>query len=435
MTEVSLFIIMSFVAIATAVMMLLSENAVYSALFLIINFTSVAFLYLMLNAPFLAMVQIAVYAGAIMVLFLFVIMLLGAEKTTDTTWKYPWFTLAALFLAVVFLLTAGLALVGGQIELTQPVEGTPVLRVAHVAPDSKPLDVFVDGELLAENLAFRETTDFTPMEPGDYTLTFSPTGSGVGSAIATLPVTLESAPDSEASAYTVVVYGESLAPLVGLVETDLGTVGRRSTRLDVFNAFTGAASVSVVDLGTNRRLDTDSETGEITDKVVVSDLEPGSVSEPFVHKQGLTSLAFLSPEDETLYTMREYTLEKETSQLIILTGERLFDNSLRAVAVPLVTGTTPSFGGPRSVGEILFSRYLLPFEMVAVLLLAAMIGAIVLTHGEDYQPRRRPARRKVSRPLTSVVAAQTGHTLSSAPETAPESEAAESEHQPEPVGD
>ena len=80
MTEVSLFILVGAIAVVAAVMMLLSENAVHSALFLILNMGCIAFFFLMLNAPFLAMVQITVYAGAIMVLFLFVIMLLGAEK-------------------------------------------------------------------------------------------------------------------------------------------------------------------------------------------------------------------------------------------------------------------------------------------------------------------------------------------------------------------
>jgi len=60
--------------------MLLSRNAIYSALFLVLNFTTVAVFYLLLGAPFIAMSQITVYAGAIMVLFLFVIMLLGAEE-------------------------------------------------------------------------------------------------------------------------------------------------------------------------------------------------------------------------------------------------------------------------------------------------------------------------------------------------------------------
>jgi NADH-quinone oxidoreductase subunit J len=74
------FLILSLIAIATALGMLLSRNAIYSALFLVLNFVTVAVFFLLLGAPFIAMVQITVYAGAIMVLFLFVIMLLGAES-------------------------------------------------------------------------------------------------------------------------------------------------------------------------------------------------------------------------------------------------------------------------------------------------------------------------------------------------------------------
>ncbi|MCB9435135.1 MAG: NADH-quinone oxidoreductase subunit J [Ardenticatenaceae bacterium] len=75
-----LFIILAISAVAAALGMLFSRNAVHSALFLVLNFAIVAALYLTLNAPFIAMVQITVYAGAIIVLFLFVIMLLGAEQ-------------------------------------------------------------------------------------------------------------------------------------------------------------------------------------------------------------------------------------------------------------------------------------------------------------------------------------------------------------------
>jgi NADH-quinone oxidoreductase subunit J len=74
------FILMALVSITAAIMMLRTHNAVHSALWLVLNFTAIAVLYIILNAPFIAMVQITVYAGAIMVLFLFVIMLLGAEQ-------------------------------------------------------------------------------------------------------------------------------------------------------------------------------------------------------------------------------------------------------------------------------------------------------------------------------------------------------------------
>jgi NADH-quinone oxidoreductase subunit J len=83
------FLILSLIAVTTALGMLFSRNTVYSALFLVLNFVTVAVFYLLLGAPFIAMAQITVYAGAIMVLFLFVIMLLGAESLPEGD-ALPW---------------------------------------------------------------------------------------------------------------------------------------------------------------------------------------------------------------------------------------------------------------------------------------------------------------------------------------------------------
>jgi NADH-quinone oxidoreductase subunit J len=68
------------VSIGSAIAMLFQRNAVHAALFLIVNFFTIAVFYLVLGASFLFAVQIIVYAGAIMVLFLFVIMLLGVDR-------------------------------------------------------------------------------------------------------------------------------------------------------------------------------------------------------------------------------------------------------------------------------------------------------------------------------------------------------------------
>jgi len=99
------FLILSLIAIATALGMLLSRNAIYSALFLVLNFAAVAVFYLLLGAPFIAMAQITVYAGAIMVLFLFVIMLLGAESLPKSE-VLPWQRPLAVFLAVALAVEA-----------------------------------------------------------------------------------------------------------------------------------------------------------------------------------------------------------------------------------------------------------------------------------------------------------------------------------------
>ena len=69
------------IAVASGVGLLVMRNAVHAALFLVVNFFCLAVMYLLLDAPFLFSVQIIVYAGAIMVLFLFVIMLLGVDRT------------------------------------------------------------------------------------------------------------------------------------------------------------------------------------------------------------------------------------------------------------------------------------------------------------------------------------------------------------------
>ena len=79
--EFATFAILAVIAIAAALGMLFSRSAVYSALFLVLNFGTVAVFYILLNAPFIAMAQVSVYAGAIMVLFLFVIMLLDIKAS------------------------------------------------------------------------------------------------------------------------------------------------------------------------------------------------------------------------------------------------------------------------------------------------------------------------------------------------------------------
>lgn len=78
-----LFFILSFISIGCGLMMIMSRNPVYSVLWLIFLFFSVSGHYLMLNAQFLAVVNLIVYAGAIMVLFLFVVMLMNLNAETE----------------------------------------------------------------------------------------------------------------------------------------------------------------------------------------------------------------------------------------------------------------------------------------------------------------------------------------------------------------
>jgi NADH-quinone oxidoreductase subunit J len=77
------FIVLVFITIGAAVMVILSRNPVYSVLYLVLAFFSIAGFYLLLGAQFLALVQIIIYAGAIMVLFLFVVMLLNLREIQE----------------------------------------------------------------------------------------------------------------------------------------------------------------------------------------------------------------------------------------------------------------------------------------------------------------------------------------------------------------
>jgi NADH-quinone oxidoreductase subunit J len=121
--DLILFLFLAVISVASAVAMILSQNTVYSALFLVLNFMTIALFYLLLGGPFIAMAQITVYAGAIMVLFLFVIMLLGVERLSNvesTVWQRP----AAVLLGVLLLVEAIYILI---------FRGTPALQAEQTA--------------------------------------------------------------------------------------------------------------------------------------------------------------------------------------------------------------------------------------------------------------------------------------------------------------
>jgi len=140
--ELVLFFILAAIAIATAVGMLTSRSTVYAALHLVVNFVTVAIFYLLLDAPFIALSQVAVYAGAIMVLFLFVIMLLGIENIAgELAWKnLIWPVVMAVILMVegIFLVIQRIgqnALVGATgTALSDPSLMAKVLFTDYLLP-------------------------------------------------------------------------------------------------------------------------------------------------------------------------------------------------------------------------------------------------------------------------------------------------------------
>ena len=89
------FYFLSFLAILSGLMVVFSKNPIHSVLYLVITFFSIAGHYLLLNAQFLAVVHIVVYAGAIMVLFLYVLMLLNLNVSAEPV-KKTWVKIAGV---------------------------------------------------------------------------------------------------------------------------------------------------------------------------------------------------------------------------------------------------------------------------------------------------------------------------------------------------
>jgi NADH-quinone oxidoreductase subunit J len=118
MLEPFLFFVFAVFAVAGALGMLISRSPVASALWMVQTMLAIACLYLTLNAAFIGVIQVLVYAGAIMVLFLFVIMLLNLEETPRLSQFSPLRALA--FVAGVGVLALLLTAVAARVEGVMP---------------------------------------------------------------------------------------------------------------------------------------------------------------------------------------------------------------------------------------------------------------------------------------------------------------------------
>jgi NADH-quinone oxidoreductase subunit J len=120
-----LFLFLAAVAIFSALAVIFSKNPVYSVLYLIITFFSIAGHFILLNAQFLAIVNIIVYAGAIMVLFLFVIMLLNLNHKSEPQ-KPFYIKLAACIAGGLLLVTLVGAMRGSSVRNGDQLVGTDI---------------------------------------------------------------------------------------------------------------------------------------------------------------------------------------------------------------------------------------------------------------------------------------------------------------------
>jgi NADH-quinone oxidoreductase subunit J len=125
-----LFYIAAVVAITSTVMVITRTNAIHALLNLIVSLLSVAFIFFIVGAPFIAALEVIIYAGAIMVLFVFVVMLLNISQETvreqsqlmvPSTWIIP-FTLSLILLVELLIVLSGAYQSGQNFTVIQPKE-------------------------------------------------------------------------------------------------------------------------------------------------------------------------------------------------------------------------------------------------------------------------------------------------------------------------
>jgi NADH-quinone oxidoreductase subunit J len=128
--ETLFFLIISLVAIVSAILVVACKNPINSALSLIMTFFCLATYYVMLDAPFMAAVQVMVYAGAIMVLMVFTIMLLNIR--VDATKKHAHKRVFGSIIGFFTLLNIILVLVKGRAALpTGPYSAEMIKQIGH----------------------------------------------------------------------------------------------------------------------------------------------------------------------------------------------------------------------------------------------------------------------------------------------------------------
>jgi NADH-quinone oxidoreductase subunit J len=103
-----IFLGVAFVSILASLLVITRKNPIHSAVFLVLTFLCVAVLYLLLYSQFIAIIQIVVYAGAIVTLILFVIMLLNLEKEKKIITRHRLQKIFGVFLGIVLLMQIGM---------------------------------------------------------------------------------------------------------------------------------------------------------------------------------------------------------------------------------------------------------------------------------------------------------------------------------------
>lgn len=138
------FYVLAAIALASALGVVVFRNAVYSMLSLILNLLSLALFFLLLEAIFIATIQVLIYAGAVMVLFLFVVTMLApdASDNTDTPRRLRWQWAAGTGLGIILAGALIFALVNGSLSADARTAGLNGLAEQLAIPGSGSIETF-----------------------------------------------------------------------------------------------------------------------------------------------------------------------------------------------------------------------------------------------------------------------------------------------------
>ncbi|MEO1644983.1 MAG: DUF4397 domain-containing protein, partial [Chloroflexota bacterium] len=258
-----------------------------------------------------------------------------------------------------------------------------------------------------DGVRFGDTTDFFGLDAGEYPVTIADAD---GEVIFDNVVALEAD-----QVVTVVAYGQDEVSLA-FVPNVLAVNDEDVATFNVLNIAVDAP-VSLVDLGSDRELDV--ADGEITDAVLATDIGYAELAAAFTLPDRRYNLRFVQEINGDFEIIglsgQMLDVEEGTERTLILTPDfestANAEGNYRSQVFDSELNIQDPFGSPGDIGGLLFIDYLLPVNLVGFLLLVALVGVIVLTRPEGIQSKRRSTvnrRRKVSRPLVSVISQQTG---------------------------
>jgi NADH:ubiquinone oxidoreductase subunit 6 (subunit J) len=361
----------------------------------------VALFYLMLNAPFLAMIQVTVYAGAIMVLFMFVIMLLGSEKLGATQGPYRWLAPAAVGLTTLFLVVAFYVVVRSNVGLLAPVAPQPQLRVAHAVAGVPEVDIYLNDVKALNSVGYHETSAFGKVLPGDYIVKLYHACEEADQTKCVDPIAANEKPLLEQrisvasdTATTYVASGTADAAKLLSVPTDISVVpDDRTARIMAANMSSQTVSLVRIPQANRNSPLINAATNKPIYELLAADIAPGAATEAIALGSGSYDLVWITgPADQPqrMLSLPDYAIRPKTNNLFVLVQEPAAEGTTGRLDTVKVTpaAVNEEFGSPQQIGVSLLSTFLLPFELVSLLLLAAMVGAIILTR-EEYTKRVR----------------------------------------------